>query len=269
MSPRPLPSSDNKLDAHCRSQLSALIDGELSSDQARFLLRRIERDDELAACQERWQLIGDALRGQAVAPAPLDFATRVRDAIQTPPAAQVASVPAKPPARVSWARWGGAALAASVALFAVVISRPTPTPQAAPVFASQAQLPALPEAGVEAAAVAAAAAPAPAVRQVASVPVSNARALPSARGSATRTQQASRASAPREAPPQQALAMTAKAVDPFAQPEHVLQARPWPRSTPVQNALPQRVFNASAPAASAFYPFEPQMPAAAEGSAAH
>ena len=60
----------DKFELHYRQQLSALVDGELPTDEARFLLRRLEHDSELSGCQERWQLLGDVLRGRACAPAP-------------------------------------------------------------------------------------------------------------------------------------------------------------------------------------------------------
>ena len=47
-----------RVDALHRQQLSALIDGELSAAQARFLIRRLAHDQELSACQERWQIAG-------------------------------------------------------------------------------------------------------------------------------------------------------------------------------------------------------------------
>ena len=53
----------DKLDIHNRQQLSALMDGELSPDEARFLLRRLQHDEELGSTWERWQLCGDVLRG--------------------------------------------------------------------------------------------------------------------------------------------------------------------------------------------------------------
>ncbi|HSX65013.1 MAG TPA: RseA family anti-sigma factor, partial [Pseudoxanthomonas sp.] len=53
----------DKLDNHYHLQLSALMDGALAPDQARFLLRRLQHDEELTGCWERWQLLGDVLRG--------------------------------------------------------------------------------------------------------------------------------------------------------------------------------------------------------------
>lgn len=104
MSHNPAMSTTDKFELHYRQQLSALVDGELSADESRFLLRRLAHDEELAGCHERWQLCGDVLRGAASAPAPLDFAARVRSAIADEPAPQ-AQPAARPGAR--W-RWGGA-----------------------------------------------------------------------------------------------------------------------------------------------------------------
>lgn len=109
-------SIDRMADMH-RQQLSALIDGELPADQSRFLIRRLEHDEELAGCQERWQLVGDALRGQLGAVAPVDFAGRVQAAVAAAP-----SSGAKPGSRLPLARYAvrGGALAAVLALFALV-----------------------------------------------------------------------------------------------------------------------------------------------------
>ncbi|CCP12772.1 Sigma-E factor negative regulatory protein [Stenotrophomonas maltophilia SKK35] len=77
-----------RLDQRHREQLSALVDGELGADEARFLLRRMEHDPELAGCQERWQLLGDVMRGQAPALAPAGFSAAVSAAIAAEPAPQ-------------------------------------------------------------------------------------------------------------------------------------------------------------------------------------
>jgi anti-sigma factor RsiW len=74
------PNTD-KLHDHHRQQLSAMLDGELLPDQAKFMLRRLEHDGELAACWERWQVCGDILRGRHDALLPADFSRRVADAI--------------------------------------------------------------------------------------------------------------------------------------------------------------------------------------------
>ena len=61
-----------------REQLSALMDGALPADQTRFLLRRLQHDDSLAECWERWRLSAEVMRGLAPAQRlPADFASRV------------------------------------------------------------------------------------------------------------------------------------------------------------------------------------------------
>ncbi len=80
-----------RLDQRHREQLSALVDGELGADEARFLLRRMEHDPELAGCQERWQLLGDVMRGHASALAPAGFGRGRRHRGRTGAAGRVAS----------------------------------------------------------------------------------------------------------------------------------------------------------------------------------
>ena len=160
-----------RLDQRHREQLSALVDGELGADEARFLLRRMEHDPELAGCQERWQLLGDVMRGQASALAPAGFSAAVAAAIAAEPAPRRAASPGTS----QWLAGLGrrAALAASVAAVALFIGgeklkEATPGEPLAPqVIASQAELPPAPtapapvtEASVDTAAMAVAAAPA-------------------------------------------------------------------------------------------------------------
>jgi len=259
----------DKFELHYRQQLSALVDGELPTDEARFLLRRLEHDGELSGCQERWQLLGDALRGQACAPAPAGFELKVREAIAAE-ASHARPVAGRQARQAGWRRWGGgAALAASVAAVALFMARgqlPEPTvPET--VIATAAQVPATAvvadagpaaETGAEAGLVAAA----PAVAVAA---LRRAEASPARRGSATRTQQAARSVAARQAEPARAVAaqapLPALRRDPFADPGGVLQARPWPRSS-LSPALSGNALNASLPAegGATFYPFEPRMP---------
>lgn len=257
----------DKFDAHHRQQLSALIDGELSADEARFMLRRLEHDDALAGCHERWQLLGDVLRGQACAPAPVDFAARVHAAVVAEPAPQ-AAVGQAPRERRGWRRWGGsAALAASVAAVALFMTReqlpePAPAEPATPVFASQAELPPSPPAAPTAPDRAAAVADA--ALAVAAVP---AAATAARRPSATRTQQAARSVAARTAEPQRAVASQAPLAPtvpanaarelPFGNVSG-LQAKPWPRSTLGAEGALNASFSSPQPQA-AFYPFEPRL----------
>ena len=81
---------DKVLD-HNRLQLSAMLDGALAPDQARFLLRRLQHDEELAGCWSRWQLAGDILRGQGAAMVPAGFAQRVAAMVAAEPAATMRS----------------------------------------------------------------------------------------------------------------------------------------------------------------------------------
>lgn len=126
-------ASPERLHLHNRRQLSAMLDGELPADQARFMLRRLQHDAELAACWERWQVCGDVLRGQGHALLPADFSRRVAAAIAAPghavgAAARGRAPAARPPHRLL--RWGGGALAASMALVALFMARQLPDPQA-------------------------------------------------------------------------------------------------------------------------------------------
>lgn len=260
----------DKLDIHNRQQLSALMDGELSPDEARFLLRRLQHDDELNACWERWQLCGDVLRGQARAPAPEGFAAKVALAVAAEARQPAANQDSAHASRGRLARWGGGALAASVALVALFMARQqVPQEDAA---ASAPAVATVPSAPAEDTAIAAAtdtggtladgagaaeqalASAATAAVAVASVPR---RADAASRRSATRTQQAARSSAarivrepvravasarPPVAVPPSAIAPVspanppataiARTTDPFSPaPVVVPQARPWPRST--------------------------------------
>lgn len=274
----PAAAAPDKFELHYRQQLSALVDGELAADEARFMLRRLEHDSELSACQERWQVLGDVMRGQACAPAPLDFSARVRqamdaDAQQNGPVLVAPAAPGKP--RRGWRRWGGgAALAASVAAVALFMAREQlpETNAPTPVIATTAEVtpaPVLPSAPTSADAgnVAGLVAAAPAVAAA----VSRRQDATARRGSATRTQQAARAGTARMAEPQRAIAAApalpatpALRQDPFATGNGVLHARPWPRSS-VAPSLSQGALNASFPAqeqgGATFYPFEPRMPA--------
>ena len=275
----------DKIDSHYFQQLSALVDGDLAPDQARFLLRRMEHDTELSGCLERWQLCGDVLRGQARAPAPADFAGRIAAAIAAESVQPTSTASSRN--RGNLAKWGGGALAASVAAIALFMVRqqvPDETPTQvtpAPTLASQAPASnneagsADPGTQGEGAAAVTAASVA-----VASIP----RRQNEARRSATRNQQAARKAAVTRAVPDRAVAsvaappVTTRAIsspviaaaptagvahDPFSSVHISTPApRPWPRAV-----LPQYsgsgAFNAGYStdrAAETFYPFEPRLP---------
>jgi len=107
-------------------QLSALMDGELSEDEARFLRRRIEADPELRAKWERLHLASDCLKGH-----PLRLmGPRVGAGV----AAGIEAVPAGK-ARRPLLRWAMVASVAALALlFAPRLIRTEP-PEAADILA--------------------------------------------------------------------------------------------------------------------------------------
>ena len=106
-----------------REQLSALMDGALPPDQTRFLLRRLQHDAPLAESWERWRLAGETMRGLAPAQRlPADFALRVGAALRGEDAPAMRSGGKRMP---TWLRWGGgAAMAASLAVVALIARQP-------------------------------------------------------------------------------------------------------------------------------------------------
>jgi negative regulator of sigma E activity len=281
----------DKLDIHHRQQLSALMDGDLAADEARFLLRRLQHDHELAGCWDRWQLCGDVLRGQGHAPAPAGFAERVAQAIAAESSTSTMTAPQAQPARPRnlLARWGGGALAASVALVALFMARQqspqdVPVSEGTQVASAQATSPVVaPESP---------SAPAPDAEAYAAAAVAVAAAVPrrqdTPRRSATRSQQAARSAqrvARAEAPvrangtaqgaPLDAVATMAASApahtvsNPFshrAQDAGAVASRPWPRSA--LSAYPSASGSlatgySSDSAARTFYPFEPRLPSSA------
>lgn len=265
---------DDKFQQHYRQQMSALMDGELAPDQARFLMRRMAEDGALNDTWERWQLCGEVLRGRAPAPAPQGFAERISAAIAAQSVQPAANQEFRRPGN-RLLRWGGGAIAASVALVALFMagqqSKSLTTDPASGLASvvpapADAPTPATPAASTQT--VDPAAALAGTAVAVASLPR---RADDSRRGSATRNQQAARATAnitrqavaaAKAAPTRTVVAQAASnAQDPFAG-LHPAQAvaRPWPRAS-----LPQfragGAYSASyAPAdQAAYYPFQPRL----------
>lgn len=117
-----------------RENLSALFDGELDGDAARFALKRLGHDVQWRDTCGRWQLCGDVLRGKVSGAAGHDFAGRVAAAIAAEAAmlrSQEASLAGKAEAGITPRRaggsrrgWIGGALAASVAVAALFVARP-------------------------------------------------------------------------------------------------------------------------------------------------
>ena len=97
-------------------QLSALMDGELERDQARFLLKRAATDSELPQRWSRYHVARQALRRQEVTIV-AGFADGVMARIDLEAGARSGG---------HFLRWGaGGAIAASVAVAALVLTRPT------------------------------------------------------------------------------------------------------------------------------------------------
>ena len=98
-----------------REQLSALMDGELPRDQVRFLLRRVDADAQLTQTWTRYQMASSVLRRSAVLPLREDFAEALMQSIAAGQAGMGKRL-------LRWA--GGGAIAAAVAVFALVSTRP-------------------------------------------------------------------------------------------------------------------------------------------------
>lgn len=260
--------ASDKIDLHNRQQLSALMDGALAPDEARFLLRRLQHDGELSGCWERWQLAGEVMRGRATAVLPQGFAGRVGDAIARDATAAPKS-PARP--RMGAARWtGGIALAASVAVVALLALGEAPDAPGQPV-SSMAVVASAPAAEEPPAASTSSPIPVPGQQRSSSRAAPTVAAADPPRRNPQRVRSTSR---PRiEARPSSPAAGTAPdeaAIVSAAEPAQTSRpfdagplpsARPWPRAV-----LPQLggsgALNAGADASTSpsFYPFEPRMP---------
>ena len=98
-----------------REHLSALVDGEISPDTGRFLVRRLGSDVKLRATWARYHLVRDCLRHQEGEIAHDGLCDRISKAIENEPV-EIQKAPV-------YRRWlkpvGGMAIAASVALMAV------------------------------------------------------------------------------------------------------------------------------------------------------
>ncbi len=284
-----LPSIDDR-QTQDRETLCALFDGQLRGDEARFALKRLGHDVQWREAVGRWQLYGDTLRGQANGIAAGGFAERVALAIERESMTQQIVVPQR--AAGGRRGWIGGALAASVAVAALFVTRPfsndapstsdpatamqiasAPAPAAAAAASSPAPAPMAPTSpgpdrslGLSAAAVAAVEVP---------------RRATERRSSRSQNQRAAlRASRQIEIPAAVATAGVAQtaiadaAAQPIApkpfQPQHAEPAsRPWPRAVLPQysgNGAMTASFETGNPTSPSFYPFEPQStaPSAAE-----
>jgi sigma-E factor negative regulatory protein RseA len=98
-----------------REHLSALVDGEISRETSRFLVRRLGTDDELRATWTRYHLVRDCLRHQDGVMAGDDLCDRVSQALENEqPGRPAHTLP------TGWLKpFAGLAIAASVALMAI------------------------------------------------------------------------------------------------------------------------------------------------------
>lgn len=122
-------------------QLSALADGELGADEARFALKRLQADADLRQAWSRTHLVRGCLRRERdLAPAPAAFAAGVMDRLDAEAAPRAGMHP--------WLRnaAGGliAAGVAAAALFSIAPTAPVaPAPDTAVASATPAPAPAI------------------------------------------------------------------------------------------------------------------------------
>ena len=270
-------SSSNHHPLHPRDEretLSALFDGELPGDAARFALKRLDHDADWRETCGRWQMIGDALRGEATSAAPTGFASGVMRMLDAE--AAVASVGSE---RVMAStatnlrrRWiGGAALAASVAMAAVLVVRPfsessSPDRQVASAPTAT-QMPA--PSAVTVPAPTSANNPSPTLIAAAEAPVATASHR-AARLPRTATRVVRRQAAPVRNEADEATTVVASATPapvttgrPFHPPVDDIVTRPWPRSVlsgDNAGALTVGFGSTSSTSPSSLYPFEPRLP---------
>lgn len=104
-----------------REQISALLDDELSDQDAGRTIDTISQQNEHRETWDRYQLIGDAIRGEATGRASPSIAESVRQSLKDEPAIIAARKPTL--LESSWVKAAaGTALAASVALAAIMVA---------------------------------------------------------------------------------------------------------------------------------------------------
>jgi sigma-E factor negative regulatory protein RseA len=99
-------------------QISALLDDELSAHETDSVLSRLSQDHALRQKWDRYHLIGDAMRGEAIN---RDISERIRHMIEQEPT--IIAIPRKKTGtwKSNWLKpAAGAALAASVAAVAII-----------------------------------------------------------------------------------------------------------------------------------------------------
>ncbi|HET6553971.1 MAG TPA: sigma-E factor negative regulatory protein [Dyella sp.] len=107
-----------------RENLSVGMDGELSKEELRFLLRRLDHDATLHEAWSRYHVARDGLRRQLPSLASPGFASRVMQAIEQE------GVVVQGKQRRHWLHWSaGGAIAASVAVAALMVAQPAGQPE--------------------------------------------------------------------------------------------------------------------------------------------
>jgi sigma-E factor negative regulatory protein RseA len=114
----------DQMSKETREHISSLMDGEISREASRFLVRRLGSDDELCATWARYHVVRDCLRHGDGGFAQEDLCSRVNQVLENDARRD------RP--RRSVARWlkpvAGMAVAASVALVAVMAVAPGQAP---------------------------------------------------------------------------------------------------------------------------------------------
>jgi sigma-E factor negative regulatory protein RseA len=119
-----------------KEQLSACLDGELPEAELDLLLKQAQRDPRFQQAFGRYALMGEVLRAGNSPIASPGFASRVSQAIAAEAEGQAAPITAPIQRRATAERWlrpvGGAAIAAGVAAFAVMVLQPQLDPSQQP-----------------------------------------------------------------------------------------------------------------------------------------
>lgn len=254
-----------------REALSALFDGELDGDAARFALKRLSHDAQWRRACGSWQLCGDALRGQAGGIAAPDFADRVAAAIAAEAATAQAAAPTAAP--ISRRGWIGGALAASVAVAALFVARPFATDGAPDAAAPQTQVASADGVGTAPAAplpqnpdqqAAALGAAAVAVAEVPRRVAERRSSRGQSQRAALRRQAQTQAVAAAPAIEVAAVGTGGATANPFRPQHSDTPSRPWPRAVlpnyPATGGFTASYGSSSAsagPSSRSFYPFEP------------
>ncbi len=130
-------ASENHIAA---SQLSAMVDDEMERPEMDLVLRRLDRDRELQARWERYHLISNVMQSHLPDALDLDFAARIRQAVEAEPLPR----PTAKPLPAWYKPVTGFGLAASVVLVALFGLKLTQTDTALSPEAQIAAAPATP-----------------------------------------------------------------------------------------------------------------------------